>query len=183
MSQLPHWELPYWVSYAQALAVPIFLALITGFGTLIAASQMWIAREKLRLDAFDRLYNRRVTIYEATRTFLAAVFHNNISEGDIEYYDLKTLDAQFLFDETLSNYLREVHSRVVQWRKANFKAEQAEQAHQGDERDAFRRISGEQLKWITEQGDYRFPLRFGKFLVYRPAQHPWYLRWLPALDV
>jgi|SRR5271155_1966186 len=183
MSPLPHWELPHWVSYVQALAVPIFLAVIAGFGTLIAASQMWIAREKLRLDAFDRLYNRRVAIYEATRTFLAAVFHDNISEDDIEDYGLKTSDAQFLFDENLFNYLRGVHSRVTQWRKANCEAEKTEQAHHGDERDAFLRIGREQLKWITEQGDHRFPLRFGKFIVYRPAQHPWYLRWLPELDV
>jgi hypothetical protein len=82
MSQLPHWELPHWVSYVQALAVPVILAVIAGFGALIAASQMWIARERLRLDAFDRLYNRRVVIYEATRTFLGAVFNDTISEAD-----------------------------------------------------------------------------------------------------
>ena len=183
MSQLPHWELPHWVSYVQALAVPVFLAVIAGFGALIAASQMWIAREKLRLDAFDRLYIRRVAIYEATRTFLGAVFNDNISEADIKEYGLKTLDAQFLFDDNLFNYLREVLSRVAQWRKANFEAALAEQAHHEDTRDAYLRISEEQLKWITEQGDQRFPLRFVQFIVYKPAKHPWYLRWLPALDV
>jgi hypothetical protein len=79
--------------------------------------------------------------------------------------------------------LREVRSRVAQWRKANLQAAQAEEAHQEDTKDAYLRISEEQLKWITEQGDQRFPLRFVQFIVYKPAQHPWYLRWLPALDV
>jgi hypothetical protein len=94
-------QLPLWASYVQALGVPIVLAVIAGFGAWIAACQMWIAREKLRLDAFDRQYNRRVAIYEATRTFLEEVFHGNISKADIQDYGRKVLDAQFLFDDNL----------------------------------------------------------------------------------
>ena len=40
-------QLPPWVFYLQALAVPIFAAL----GVWIAARQMLIANDKLRLDS------------------------------------------------------------------------------------------------------------------------------------
>ena len=43
-------SLPQWVSYLQALAVPI----IAAAGMWIAARQMVIADEKLQIDAFDR---------------------------------------------------------------------------------------------------------------------------------
>jgi hypothetical protein len=158
----------------------LIVAIIALFGAWIAACQMWIARERLRLDAFDRLYNRRVAIYEATRTLLASVFHRNISEGDIRDYGLKTLDAQFLFDDNLRKFLTDVRDRVAGWSDANLRAE-GEPA--GEEKSAYLRLRSEHLTWITEQGDQRLPLRFEPFLVYKPAKHPWYLRWLPALDV
>jgi flagellar basal body-associated protein FliL len=172
-------QLPRWVSYLQALGVPIIAAVIATFGAWIAACQMWIAREKLRLDAFDKQYNRRVAVYEATRTFLADVFHGNISDTNIREYSLKTLDAQFLFNSNLSKYLNEVRDRVAAWNHAD---SAAEREPPGEQKIKYLTIRNEHLNWITEQGDQRFPLRFEPFLVYKPAKHPWYLRWLPSLD-
>jgi hypothetical protein len=170
-------QLPRWVSYTQALAVPIIAAVIAAFGAWIAACQMWIAREKLRLDAFDRQYNRRVAVYEATRTLLADVFHGNISEAEIRAYCVKTLDAQFLFDDNLQKFLNEVRNRVAGWRDADLAAQREPP---GEQKGAYLRIRGEHLKWITDQGDQRFTLRFEPFLVYKPAKRPWYLRLLPG---
>ena len=56
-------QLPIWISYSQALAVPIIAVVIAAFGAWIAARQMVIADEKLKLDAFDRQYDRRVAVY------------------------------------------------------------------------------------------------------------------------
>jgi hypothetical protein len=53
-------QLPPWVSYLQALGVPIIAAVIAAVGTWIAARQMLIANDKLQLDAFDRQYVKRV---------------------------------------------------------------------------------------------------------------------------
>ncbi|MGH7110524.1 MAG: hypothetical protein ACREFK_08850 [Stellaceae bacterium] len=115
-------QLPPWVSYVQALAVPIFLAVIALLGTEIAACQMWIAREKLRLDAFDRVYDRRVAIYEATRKFLGDVFSDTgMSEEKIHTYGFFTLDAEFLFDDNMYNYLGEILSHVTNWHHAKNK--------------------------------------------------------------
>ena len=177
---MPQPPLPLWVSYVQAFGVPSVLAVIAAFGAWIGACQMWIARERLRLDAFDRVYNRRaVAIYEATRKFLGDVF-NDMSEEKIRAYGLCTLDAEFLFDENMYNYLREVLSYVTEWHHAKTKgnAETSEETKQ-----AYKAIAREKLDWITLQGDKRFPARFSMFLVYRPAKHPWYLRWLPTLDI
>jgi hypothetical protein len=79
------------VSYLQALAVPVFAAL----GVWIAARQMLIANDKLRLDSFDRQYERRFAVYEVTRGILEQVFRRNISEADMRSYGLRALDAQF----------------------------------------------------------------------------------------
>ena len=76
-------QLPRWVAYAQAFAVPIIAIIIATFGAWIAACQMCIAREKLRLDAFDRQYAQRVAVYEATRTLLANVFHGIVTDADL----------------------------------------------------------------------------------------------------
>jgi hypothetical protein len=76
-------QLPQWVSYLQALPVPLVAAAIALFGAWVAACQMWIAREKLRIDAFDRQYNRRVAVYEATRT----LFGRYISQDCFRRHD------------------------------------------------------------------------------------------------
>jgi hypothetical protein len=152
-------QLPQWVSYSQALAAPIIAAVIAVVGVWIAACQMWIAREKLRLDAFDRQYNRRVAVYEATRNLLADVFHGNISESKIRDYGLKTLDAQFLFDANLYKFLNEVRNGVAAWCDAD---SAAEHEPPGPEKLEYLRIRNECLKWIVEQGDERFAVRFVK---------------------
>ena len=93
---------------------------VTGY---FACQQAAIARDKLEHDVFYRLYDRRVAVYEATRKFLADVFHGNITEDDIQAYGLLTLDAQFLFDEELYLYLKEIRQRVAAWRQAKWLSE------------------------------------------------------------
>ena len=84
-------QLPPWVFYLQALAVPIFAAL----GVWIAARQMLIANDKLRLDSFDRQYERRIALYEATRGILEQVFRETLTEADTRTYGLRALTRNF----------------------------------------------------------------------------------------
>ncbi len=105
-------SLPQWVSYLQALAVPIIAAV----GVWIAARQMLIADEKLQLDEFERQYVKRVAVFEATRKFLVSVFREkDFSEDQIQAYALHTAEAQFLFDDKLSQYLGELLGGVSRW--------------------------------------------------------------------
>jgi hypothetical protein len=122
---------------------------------------------------------KRVAVYEATRTLLATVFHGTISEDDLRDYGLKTLDAQCLFDDDLHKFLGDVRNRVAAWIDADLRAG-GEPV--GEEKSAHLRLRSKHLTWITEQGDQRLPLRFMPFLLYAPAKHPWFLRWLRKLD-
>jgi hypothetical protein len=172
-------QLPQWVLYLQAFAVPLVAAAIALFGPWVAACQMWIAREKLRIDSFDRHYNRRVAVYEATRILLADIFHKTVSDDMIRDFGWKTIDAQFLFDEKMYKFLSEVRNRVAICVDA--------EAHvlrepPGAERDEYETICSQQLAWITEQGKQSFSARFEPFLMYKPSRRPWYLRFLPSLD-
>jgi hypothetical protein len=170
-------QLPQWVSYLQALAVPLVAAAIALFGAWVAASQMWIAREKLRIDVFDRQYNRRVAVYEATRTLLADVFHETVTEDMLRDFGLKTLDAQFLFDKKVYEFLSEVRNRIAIYVDAEA---HALREPPGAEQAEYRQIRASQLAWITAQGDQSFPARFEPFLVYKPSRRPWYLWFLPS---
>ena len=114
-------QLPIWASYVQALAIPIIGAAITAVGVWIALAQTVIARDRFEIDAFDRQYARRVAVYEATRKFLEDAYRGMLSESDIRSYGLFTLDAQFLFDEKMYKYLRELCWRVTTWIDAKSK--------------------------------------------------------------
>ena len=162
-------QLPALVSYVQALAVPIIAIVVAVFGTWVAAQQMQIARDKLQHDAFGWQYDRRVAVYEATRKFLGAGFRGDISEDEIRSYGLYTLDAQFLFDDQMYKYLREICTRVTAWRSA---ALSAERTRPGGERTEFERMRTENLHWIIQQGDEYtgFAVKFRPFLVFKRAK-------------
>jgi len=157
----------------QALAVPAIAAV----GVWIAARQMVIADEKLKIDAFDRQYNRRVAVYEATREFLRSAYDKqNLSEAQIRAYALRTLDAQFLFDDGLYRYLRELLRRVSTFNDANISIENLAN---GERKNAYLRLRDENENWIRQQGDERtgFAVRFEPFLVLNLPKRPWWARW------
>jgi len=155
-------ELPAWVSYGQALAVPILALAVAGFGAYIAWRQKEIASEKLRNDEFYRQYEKRFEVYRSTREFLAAAFLNGIDDDAIRAYTLRTLDSQFIFDEAMYAYLKEVRVHVSSWHSAKVHMGQSS----GDEAAEFRRIRDEHMAWIMAQGDERtgFATHFAPFL-------------------
>jgi hypothetical protein len=94
-------QLPLWLQYIQALAVP-FLAAV---GAWIALQQMQIARVKLRHD----LYDRRFAVFQAARKLLAEVLtHARVSDDQFRAYVIGTSDAVFLLDDEISTYLEEI---------------------------------------------------------------------------
>jgi len=115
---------PLPIAILQTLLVPA----VAVVGTWIASQQLWIAGEKARYDAFDRRWERRFAVYEATRQFLEDVC-GDISEEKICRYGLCTLESKFLFDQTMYDYLREILSRVTVWHHAKNKADQEIRRH------------------------------------------------------
>jgi hypothetical protein len=77
----------------------------------IVAFQQWrVARNKLRLDLFDRRYE----IYDATRRFLRDSVQDfaHIDQHLVEFND-KTSNAEFLFDADVVNYLEQIRQRAL----------------------------------------------------------------------
>jgi hypothetical protein len=98
-----------WFASLQGLTVPI----IALFGVWIAARQMLIANEKVRLDAFNSQYERRFAVYDATRAILEKSIREGVSKADARNYGLRVLEARFLFDdEELLKYLKDVQSHI-----------------------------------------------------------------------
>jgi hypothetical protein len=145
---------PVWVQVLQALAVPVIAAV----GAWVAIQQMWIARVKLRHD----LYDRRYAVFHATRRLLDEVISNKIVSGDtLRSFVLGTADAQFLFDDTLAAYLKEMRDHAAKHQSINITMESMPA---GDEKAAASKAAGEHLLWLIDQID-GLAGRFRSFLI------------------
>lgn len=168
-------QLPQWVSYLQALAVPVLAVVVALFGLLVALWQARIANRKLQNDEFFRTYGKRFDVYAATREFLASVFLGGVTNDSIRAYGLIALDAQFLFDAAIFQYLRELHQRVAAWHFAQSEMEHAAAAEHAE----FKRISDDNMQWIIQQGDAAtgFASQFSQFLVSSQTKRSHWLFW------
>ena len=83
---------------------------------LVAWAQWRVARNKLRLDLFDR----RWKIYEATSKFVDAI--NNDPEHVYSYrndFNAGTSNADFLFDSDVVNYIQEIRTKAAHMETAH----------------------------------------------------------------
>jgi hypothetical protein len=120
--------------------------LMVGFAVAFIAWQQWqVARNKLRLDLFDRRYK----VFDATRKFLAVIVRDAtfLDSQLLEFY-AGTSDAEFLFDADVVDYLAQVRKRAVDMRTHQ---KLYERMPVGDERSRHVQAEHEQLLWIGEQ--------------------------------
>ncbi|WP_143114644.1 hypothetical protein [Jannaschia rubra] len=94
-------ELPVWIEWLRALAVP---AIAFG-GLVIACANLWLGIKRRADDLFDRRY----ALFQDAQYF--AQFTSNPEGGKSENFVLRApseLEAQaaFLFDRTFSQHLR-----------------------------------------------------------------------------
>jgi hypothetical protein len=145
--------LPLWVQALQALAVPVIAAV----GAWVAVQQMVIARVKLQHD----LYDRRYAVFDAVRAFLnEAISSQIVSQETFRMFALKTADAEFLFDDGLAAYLREMREHASKAQAIYITMQQMEP---GDQAAAFSAAS-EHTMWLINQID-GLAARFRPFLV------------------
>jgi hypothetical protein len=88
-----------------------FFTLVVGVSVaIIALLQWWVAHNKLRLDLFDRRYK----VYEATKTFVNLLALGSIfTDEELFKFNAATLDAEFLFDSDVVQYLTQLLNRAV----------------------------------------------------------------------
>lgn len=90
----------HWTTYIFAVAIPA----IAVIGAWIAFRQSEIARNKLKLDLFER----RMEIYEAVRDMLGKAANRGKLSGEQEIQYLQSIQpAKWLFGVEVSRYLEE----------------------------------------------------------------------------
>lgn len=79
---------------------------------VVIAWQQWrVAKNKLRLDLFDRRYK----VYDATRTFLIQIAqYNNFEQSELVNFAAGISDAEFLFGADVVGVL-EADSKTSAW--------------------------------------------------------------------
>jgi hypothetical protein len=146
--------LPLWSQTLQAPAVPVIAAV----GAWVAIQQMVIARVKLQHD----LYDRRYAVFDAVRAFLdEAISSRIVSPETFRTFALKTADAEFLFDDGLAGYLREMREHASKAQAIYITMQQMEP---GDQMAAAFSAASEHKMWLVNQID-GLAARFRPFLM------------------
>jgi hypothetical protein len=105
---MAHSQLPIWIEYLQALG-PTSIAVAVGF---IAYRQWATARDRVKLDLFDRRY----AVYQELRTLLATA----LQDGTINYEAVRmfartTRGLEFLFGGEVEDYLEGLMKTLNSW--------------------------------------------------------------------
>lgn len=120
--------------------------LIVGLSVAVIAWQQWrVARNKLRLDLFDRRYK----IYDATRQFLLVIRRDaTFKDSDLFTFYAGTSDAEFLFHSDVVDYLAQISKIALEMRRDH---KVCEALPVGDERSRYAQAEHEQLLWLGDQ--------------------------------
>ena len=131
---------PHWTAYISAIFVPV----VALFAAWIAFRQSEIARNKLKLDLFDK----RMVVYEAVRATLRAACRGKLTQEEELDYFMCIRSAQWLFGPKVFTYLDEVlWGRIVDIELATTMAE----VTFGDERTEHIRTQADIKKWLMAQ--------------------------------
>lgn len=114
--------------------------LVLGFFQYRLARQLYkLEKDKIKLD----LYNKRYDIYLKLQKFIAVVISKGTcTEGDLlEFLSYKREAAEFLFDEDIIEYLKEVYEKGV------------DIMNRGESTTITPEKMGEILLWFGDQSD------------------------------
>jgi hypothetical protein len=111
---MSHSQLPIYLQYVQALG-PTLVAAAVG---VVAYRQWATAREKLRLDLFEK----RFEIYSAYHNFLITIFQTGkVSSANWDELNSKCVGEKFLFKEKLLRNLDEIRKFAANYEVGIYK--------------------------------------------------------------
>ena len=144
----------HWTAYLTALLTPTVAVL----GSYVAYRQWRLARNKLKLDLFDR----RLTIYTATQTFLGSVISSGQAKQEaVIKFLIATREAKWLLDASVAQYLEhDIYRRAVELQTL---ASELEGEGVGDIRTKNVHDQANIKKWLFSQID-SLDERFSTFL-------------------
>jgi hypothetical protein len=129
----------------MASFLPIATFFLGAVVTIVAVLQWRIARNKLRLDLFDRRYK----VYEATQKFVDSINRDPEHVGSyLNDFNVGTSNAEFLFDADVLNYIKLVRKNAVHMQTARVLYESEQ-----DSEERTRNIEKYQAdrEWLIEQ--------------------------------
>lgn len=135
---------PHWTTYLTAMMTPV----VACFGAWIAYQQWITARDKLRLD----LYERRMAVFTAAWETLGVVFtRGDLTREDESTYLQGTAGAQWLFGKEIQEYLgKEFWGQLCELHR--YVAEM-DGLPPGPQRSELSQKKLEQRKWFYAQSD------------------------------
>jgi hypothetical protein len=132
---------PQWTAYVTAVVVPI----IAVIGAWIAFRQSQIARNKLKLD----LYDRRFEVYQTVQKTLGTItVRGKLGLGDEAMYLSGIQTAKWLFGPEVVVYLEtNLWRKIVDFGMHNTMSE----GPPSEERNEHVRARAEVMKWLMDQ--------------------------------
>ena len=149
---------PHWTAYVSALLVPV----VAIFGSIIAFQQWRTARNKLKLDLFDR----RFAVYHAARSLLASIFSSGKAKDEEVFKFLSgTREAKWLLNDDIAKYLeKELYHKALDLQCL---ASELEGVPVGEERSRNVQKQSEIKTWFSQQYD----VLDQKFSAYLELEH------------
>jgi hypothetical protein len=139
------------------LTLSIVAAFISIATATVAIMQWRLAKDKLRLDLFEKRYR----VYEVAMTYLSAVVSlADVRNDDLHNYNRGTTDAVFLFGPEISDYIKKLRHRTLQMQlyQKTFAPLPV-----GTERSALVQQHTDELIWLSDQL-LELPLIFERYL-------------------
>jgi chemotaxis regulatin CheY-phosphate phosphatase CheZ len=120
--------------------------LFLSIAVVVIAWQQWrVAKNKLRLDLFDRRYK----VYDATRKFLAEIQQDaTFTDSQLNEFKACTSDTEFLFGRDVVDYLAQIRKRALDMR---LHQKLFEPLPVGAERSHHVQAYHDELLWLTNQ--------------------------------
>ena len=95
---------PHWTAYVSAIGTPVVAMLAAIIAGLITWGQWKTARDRLKLDLFDK----RLVIYQVARDFLASVMTSGkVNEKELFKFSMAMREAKWLLNADVAQYLNE----------------------------------------------------------------------------
>lgn len=134
---------PVWITYSAALLTPVLAA----FGAYIAWRQAQTAREKLKLELFERRYPVYLATFDAVRH---VVVKSYLPEVEKQAFLQGTRGARWLFNPAVHNYIDQVWEMVLEIDNVNSLIDQ-HGAEINDEYRHLRALRTKHLTWFVDQ--------------------------------
>jgi cell division septum initiation protein DivIVA len=158
MSLFWHEISPYWQAILT-LIVSVAVAFISWLQWQTAEKQSETARNRLRLDLFER----RIKVYDAWMTMAAiAAQKGDITREEQQICSVATKGAEFLFNKEIDNYCQQLLGEAVTIGVQKYRIDQIKKS--GTEQEPQAEVRHNECRiWFNQQFN-EMPKRFAEFL-------------------